>query len=167
MRIIGLDPGYALCGYGIIDSTDRELKPVDYGCFATQAGRPFEERLLQIYRGLCLKIETYEPEVMAIEELFFARNTTTAMGAAQARGVLILAAAQYELPLFEYKPIQVKKAVTGEGRADKKQVQEMVRRLLQLEKIPRPDDAADALAIAICQSFTGILPQFRLRGGYQ
>lgn len=166
MRILGLDPGYALCGFGIIDAYNDKLRVVQFGCFSTTPDMQFQERLLYIYRALCQKIEQHKPDIIAIEELFFARNSTTAIAAAESRGVLILAAAQYKIPLFEYKPIQVKKAVTGHGKADKKQVQEMVRILLKLDKIPRPDDAADALAIAICQANNGILPEFKLRGAY-
>ncbi len=166
MRILGLDPGYALCGFGIVDYSDNKFDLLTYGCFSTKSDMPFQERLLYIYRALCQKIEQYEPDVIAIEELFFSRNTTTAIAAAEARGVLILAAAQYQVPLFEYKPIQVKKAVTGHGKADKKQVQEMVKILLKLDSIPRPDDAADALAIACCQAYTGILPEYKLKSAY-
>ncbi len=167
MRIIGLDPGYALCGYGIIDHQGHQLRAVACGAFSTPAGMSFEKRLLLIYDGLCEILDKYQPDVMAIEELFFAKNTTTAMGTAQARGVLTLAAAQRGMPLFEYKPMQVKKAVTGYGGAKKQQVQEMVRVLLGLKEIVKPDDAADALAVAICQAHTGLLGDYRLRGGYQ
>ncbi|MDO5733328.1 MAG: crossover junction endodeoxyribonuclease RuvC [Eubacteriales bacterium] len=166
MRILGLDPGYAICGFSLVDSFASQLEAVDFGVFRTTAEQPFEERLLSIYTDLCRTIERYRPDVIAIEELFFSRNTTSAIATAEARGVLVLAAAQYELPLFEYKPMQVKLAVTGYGRADKQQVQEMVRILLGLETRPKPDDAADALAVAICQAHTGLTSTHRLRAAY-
>lgn len=167
MRILGIDPGYAICGYGVIDEQGSRLRCIDYGTFSTPAGTPFEQRLLSLHSGTKRLILAYKPDAFAIEELFFARNTTTAFGTAQARGVLLLAAAQMNVPIFEYKPAQIKKAVTGYGRAEKHQVQEMVQRLLNLKELPKPDDAADALAAAICQAHTGMLDHFRLRGTYQ
>lgn len=166
MRVLGIDPGYARCGFGLVDSQGSRLRTVDYGVFETSAGTPFEERLLYIADGVDALVKRFKPDVMAVEELFFARNTTTAMGTAQARGVIMLSAARHEIPIFEYKPAQVKLAVTGYGRADKKQVQEMVKTLLNLRQIPNLDDAADALAVAICQAHHGRLGQ-RLKGGYQ
>lgn len=168
MRILGIDPGYAICGFGVIEQVNHKLKPLDFGVISTAARVPFEQRLMAIYDGVTALLRRYEPEVMAIEELFFSRNTTTAMGTAQARGVIILAAAKMNLPVFEYKPSQVKNAVTGYGRADKKQVQQMVTTLLGLKEIPQPDDAADALAVAIAQANQGMMPYGqKLRGGYQ
>lgn len=168
MRILGIDPGYAICGYGVLDYDENSagFQVVDYGTFQSREGTAFAERILIIYEGIRQIIKLYQPQVMAIEELFFSRNTTTAIATGQARGVLILAAAQTRLPVYEYKPVQVKKAVTGYGRADKKQVQLMVQTILKLDKLPEPDDAADALALAICQAYTGPRPDFKLKGAY-
>lgn len=166
MRVLGVDPGYARCGFGLIEREGSRLKVLDYGVFETQAGTPFEERLLYIADGIDALVRHFKPQVMAVEELFFARNTTTAIGTAQARGVIMLSAARHEIPIYEYKPSQVKLAVTGYGRADKHQVQMMVTKLLNLKQMPEIDDAADALAIAICQMHHGQLGQ-RLKGGYQ
>ncbi len=168
MRILGIDPGYAICGYGVLDYDENRagFQVVDYGTFQSREGTAFAERILIIYEGIRQIIKLYQPQVMAIEELFFSRNTTTAIATGQARGVLILAAAQTRLPVYEYKPVQVKKAVTGYGRADKKQVQLMVQTILKLDELPEPDDAADALALAICQAYTGPRPDFKLKGAY-
>lgn len=168
MRILGIDPGYAICGYGVLDYDENNagFQVVDYGTFQSREGTAFAERILIIYEGIRQIIKLYQPQVMAIEELFFSRNTTTAIATGQARGVLILAAAQTRLPVYEYKPVQVKKAVTGYGRADKKQVQLMVQTILKLDELPQPDDAADALALAICQAYTGPRPDFKLKGAY-
>ena len=167
MIILGIDPGYAITGYGVIDYVGNRFKTIDYGIVSTKAGTPFELRLLQISQSIDALIERYQPEIMAIEELFFSRNTTTAIGTAQARGVLILSAAKKNMPVFEYTPMQVKLAVTGYGRADKGQVGQMVKTLLNLDKAPKIDDASDALAIAICQAHTGLLGQNKAVGGYQ
>ncbi len=168
MIILGIDPGYAIMGYGLIRSENQKLEPIDFGVISTPARVPFEQRLLAIHDGVRQLITRYEPEVMAIEELFFNQNTTTAMGTAQARGVIILAAARHNVPVYEYKPSQVKNAVTGYGKADKKQVQHMVKTLLGLAETPKPDDAADALAVAIAQANRGHAPYGqKLRGGYQ
>lgn len=167
MLILGIDPGYAITGYGLIEETGGRLRPLDYGVLQTKSGLPIEKRLLSIHQGLRDLLQEYHPAMVGIEELFFARNTTTAIGTAMARGVAVLAAAQFSLPVYEYTPMQVKKAVVGHGRATKQQVQEMVRLLLHLETIPKPDDAADALAVAICQAHTGPRQDFRAVGGYQ
>lgn len=168
MRILGIDPGYAICGFGLIEQHNHKLKTLDYGVISTPARVPFEQRLVAIHDGVSALIKRYEPDVVAIEELFFNQNTTTAMGTAQARGVIVLAAAKMNLPVFEYKPSQVKNAVTGYGKADKKQVQQMVMILLGLNEIPKPDDAADALAVAIAQANRGPMPYGqKIRGGYQ
>ena len=167
MLIIGIDPGYAITGYGIIRYEGNHFTTIDYGVISTKAGTPFELRLLQISLSLDSLLERYHPDIMAIEELFFSRNTTTAIGTAQARGVLILSAAKQNMPVFEYTPMQVKSAVTGYGRADKAQVGQMVKVLLNLEKAPKIDDAADALAIAICQAHSGLVTQNKAVGGYQ
>ncbi len=167
MRIIGIDPGYAICGFGVIDKVGTKLKVLDYGVYETKAHTPFADRLLTIADEVEQLIIKWKPDVMAIEELFFAQNKTTAMATAHARGAIIVAAAKHDVEVFEYTPSQVKKAVTGVGRADKEQVQLMVKVLLNLESIPKPDDAADGLAIAICQGLTGRLKSYEAYGGYQ
>ena len=167
MVILGIDPGYAITGYGVIAYLGNKLKPLDYGQIATPSSMPFEYRLLAIFEGIEALIKQWQPDVMACEELFFNNNKATAIGTAQARGTVLLAAARHNIPIYEYTPMQVKKAVTGEGRAEKQQVQMMVRVLLSLRSTPRPDDAADALAVAICQAYTGQLNKFKAVGGYQ
>lgn len=152
MRILGIDPGTAITGYGIIDRQFQHYHVVDYGSIQTKAHVPMEERLSQIYEGTCWLIKKFQPDEMAVEELFFNRNVTTAITVGQARGVIILAAAQNGVKVSEYTPLQVKQAITGYGNAEKKQVQFMVQHILGLAKTPSPDDVADALAIAICHS---------------
>ena len=167
MIILGIDPGYAITGYGVISYERNHFKLLDYGVISTKAHTPFELRLLQISTEMDSLIARFSPEIMAIEELFFSRNTTTAIGTAQARGVLILSAAKKNIPVYEYTPMQVKLAVTGYGRADKHQVGDMVKLLLNLDKPPKIDDAADALAIAICQAHTGRIGSNKAVSGYQ
>ena len=167
MVIIGIDPGYAITGFGVVSYEKNHFKVLDYGAITTKAHTPFEQRLLTIHQQADALIEWFHPDVMAIEELFFARNTTTAIGTAQARGVVILSAAEANIPVYEYTPMQIKQAVTGYGRADKNQVSQMVKTLLNLEKIPKPDDVTDALAVAICQAHTGINRAFEAVAGYQ
>lgn len=149
MRILGLDPGYAIVGWGVVEYMGNRFTPVAYGAVTTETGLPFEVRLRQVYEGVRQVLETYKPEAMSIEQLFYQHNQTTVIGVAEARGVILLAAAQCGVPVCEYTPMQVKQAVTGYGKAVKKQVQEMTRVLLHLEKVPKPDDTADALAMAI------------------
>mgnify|MGYP001121580833 CR=1 FL=1 len=153
MRTLGIDPGIAIMGWGIVDASGGTLTMVDFGALTTPAGMAAQDRLLMLYDGLCNLLRTYSPEAAAVEELFFGKNVNTAIGVGQARGVAMLALAQASVPIHEYKPTEVKQAVTGYGGADKKQMQEMVRMTLRLKSIPRPDDAADALAIAICHSY--------------
>lgn len=167
MRILGIDPGYAITGYAVLDLIDGKFNVVDYGLIRTPAKTYFPKRLLTISQGIEQIIERHQPHVMAIEELFFARNTTTAIGTAQARGVIIVSAARAGIPVFEYTPMQVKVAVTGYGKAEKQQVQEMVRVLLKLRETPKPDDVADAIAVAICHGHSGNLPEALAVGGYQ
>lgn len=167
MIILGLDPGYAITGFGVILYQNKQLKALDYGVIRTDAKTPFPERLLAIDQALTELNSVHQPHCFAIEELFFSRNTTTAIGTAQARGVAVVAAARAGLPVYEYTPIQVKVAVTGYGRAEKKQIQEMVRVLLNLQKMPQPDDAADALAVAICHAHSGNRDGNLAVGGYQ
>lgn len=152
MRILGIDPGYAIVGYGIVDYEANRFKVVDYGAVTTAAHTSFDLRLQTIYNGLSCLIEKYSPDAMSIEKLFFNTNTTTAIDVAQARGVIVLAAAQGGLDIAEYTPLQVKQSVVGYGRAEKKQVQEMTRLMLNLKAVPKPDDTADALALAICHA---------------
>ena len=167
MIIIGIDPGYAITGYGVIEYTANHFRTMDYGVISTKAGVPFELRLLTIYQQLEALIARYQPDVMAVEELFFSKNTTTAIGTAQARGVIILTGAKAGIPVYEYTPMQVKLAVTGYGRADKNQVGQMIKILLHLDKAPKVDDASDALAIAICHAHTGLINDNKAVGGYQ
>ncbi len=150
MIVLGIDPGYAIVGYGVVSYESNHFRMLDYGAITTEAHTPFNERLERIYDCARALIEHYHPEAMAIEKLFFNTNQKTAIDVAQARGALVLAAQKARIPIFEYTPLQVKQSVVGYGRAEKKQVQEMTRVMLNLEKIPRPDDAADALAMAIC-----------------
>ncbi len=148
-RILGIDPGTGIVGFGCIDADGKVLNLVDAGVIRTPAHQAAELRLRTIHDEISRLIKEYKPEWVSIEKLFFARNVTTAMSVSQSRGVLLLAASQAELKIAEYTPLQIKMALTGYGRADKKQIQEMVRILLKLKQIPKPDDAADALAAAI------------------
>jgi crossover junction endodeoxyribonuclease RuvC len=148
--VLGIDPGTAITGYGLVHENDEGLALVECGVITTPAGQPLPQRLQTIYRGLAAIIGQHRPDQVAVEELFFSRNVRTALSVGQARGVVLLAAAEAGLPLHEYKPLEVKQTVAGYGGADKRQVQEMVRLLLRLEEIPEPDDAADAVAVAVC-----------------
>ena len=138
MRVLGIDPGYAIVGWGVVDYAGNRFAPVDFGAVCTDAGVPFERRLDEVYAGVKEVIERTQPEVLAIEKLFYQHNQTTVIGVAEARGVILLAAAQAGLPIYEYTPMQVKQAVTGYGKAVKKQVQEMTRILLHLPAIRSP-----------------------------
>ncbi len=150
MIALGIDPGTALCGYGIVRASDDEYALVVCGAIATPAKTPLEQRLLTIYNELSALIRQYRPDTAAVEKLFFSRNTTTALSVGHARGVAMLALAQAHIPLCEYTPNEIKQAVAGYGGADKYQMQQMVRMLLHLDAAPKPDDAADAVAIALC-----------------
>ncbi|MBD5144191.1 MAG: crossover junction endodeoxyribonuclease RuvC [Ruminococcus sp.] len=150
MRILGIDPGYAIVGFGVIDYAGANFKPVNYGAMITEAHMPFTGRLCMIDSDMHEILETYQPDCMAIEKLYFTSNQKTAIDVAQARGILILNASKKNIPVYEYTPLQVKMAVVGYGKAEKKQVMEMTKNILKLNHIPKPDDAADALAIAIC-----------------
>lgn len=149
MRIIGIDPGTGILGFGVIDSRHGKSTLVTAGVITTPAHTPLDERLEEIFDGLTEIISETNPDVMSVEKLFFARNVTTAMSVASARGVAILTGRKARLPIAEYTPMQIKQSLTGYGKADKKQVQEMVRLQLSLKETPKPDDAADALAAAI------------------
>lgn len=155
-RVVGFDPGLATVGYGILDFDDFNHKTlVDYGIITTPKEENFPTRLALIYERATVLIEKYKPDEVAVEELFFNTNITTGINVAHARGMLLLAAIHHCGRLFEYTPLQIKQAMTGYGRADKRQMQEMVRMYLGLEKIPRPDDAADAIAVALTHIQTG------------
>jgi crossover junction endodeoxyribonuclease RuvC len=150
MIVIGIDPGLARVGYGVIEVRNRQPVPLCYGCIESGKDQRTPERLLYIYTEMTELFGKYPPAQIAVEKLFFTRNITSAMGVSEARGVLLLLAEQQKIPVTEYTPNQVKQAITGSGKADKRQMQEMIMRLLHLPEIPRPDDAADALSIALC-----------------
>lgn len=152
MVILGIDPGYAIVGYGVVNYSANRFKIIEYGAVTTEAKTLFTDRIHKIYLGVSEIIKRTEPDALSIEKLFFNTNTTTAIDVAQARGVILLAAKENGVPVFEYTPLQVKSAVTGYGKADKKQVMEMTKNLLGLKAVPKPDDTADALAIAICHA---------------
>lgn len=161
MIVMGIDPGFAITGYGVVDYAGNRFKVLDYGIIRTDAASLFPLRLLALHREMGELMLRHKPDVMAVEELFFNTNVTTGIKVGHARGVILLSAAISGIPVFEYTPMQVKLAVVGYGNAKKPQVQQMVKILLGLEAIPKPDDAADALAMAICQAHTGML---RARG---
>jgi crossover junction endodeoxyribonuclease RuvC len=157
--ILGIDPGYAIVGIGVIEYVGNKFRPIEYNAITTEAHTPTSLRLKTLYDEINIFIDKYKPDAIAIEELFFNSNAKTAILVAQARGVLIVAATNKGIPIFEYTPLQIKQAVTGYGRADKNQVQQMVKMLLNLNAIPKPDDAADALAVAICHAHSGGMNQ--------
>ena len=152
MRILGIDPGVAIIGFGLIESSGMEQRMLSYGAITTEAGLPLATRLLQIGNDMEQLIATCAPDAIAVEELFFNNNITTGISVAHGRGVILYSAEKSGVPLFEYTPSQVKQAVVGYGKAEKRQIMEMTKRLLKLRAIPRPDDAADALAIALCHA---------------
>ena len=152
MRILGIDPGYGITGIGLIEAQRGSMQLLRCGAITTPAGMDFSARLEIIYEDMRKLLEVAKPDAVAIEELFFGHNVTTAIGVAQSRGVILLAIRQAGLPVFQYKPMQVKQAVVGYGNATKHQVQDMTKRLLHLDAMPKPDDAADAIAIALCHA---------------
>ena len=152
MRILGIDPGYAIVGFGILEADRGQARLVRCGAINTPAGVPMPRRLLQIQQDMEILIADFQPDAMAIEELFFNTNVTTGIGVAQARGVILAAAAKLGVEIFEYTPSQVKQAVVGYGKAEKHQVMDMTKRILKLPAVPKPDDAADAVAIALCHA---------------
>ncbi len=161
MVILGIDPGTATTGFGVVaEDAGGEACLVRCGVITTEPGTPMPERLLTIHQQVAALIREHAPDALAVEALFFGRNVTTALTVGQARGVVLLAAAQAGLPVYEYKPAEVKQALSGYGGADKRQMQEMVRMLLGLDEIPRPDDAADAVAVAICHLHSARLKRF-------
>ena len=156
MIVLGIDPGYALMGWGVVEAEGSRMKLVNYGCIETKAGVPMQNRLRTLQLGVRDLLNIYKPDDVAFEELFFARNVTTALMVGAARGAAIIAAAEYTNNLYEYTPMQIKQAITGYGKADKKQIQQMVKLLLKLDDIPKPDDAADAIACAITHCQAGV-----------
>ncbi len=163
MRILGIDPGYATIGFGVLDAQRGNTKLLQYGTITTPPDLPFEKRLQMIYEDMNRLLDAMEPDAMAIEELFWGHNVTTGIGVSHGRGIIFLAAAQRELPVFEYTPMQIKQAVVGYGNATKLQVMDMTKRLLHMEKAARPDDAADAIAVALChaRSSTSLLSRIK------
>lgn len=152
MRIMGIDPGIAIVGFGVIDCEGAQQKMIQYGAINTEAGLPLATRLAQIEKDLGDLIDLFAPDEISIEELFFSKNITTGIAVAHGRGVILCAAEKKGIPIYEYTPMQVKQAVVGYGLAEKRQVMDMVRRVLKLKAVPKPDDAADALAIALCHA---------------
>lgn len=152
MVILGVDPGYAIVGFGVLKYENKRFSVIDFGAITTDAGKDFPDRLKDIYDDLSYLFDRYKPDVMSVEKLFFNTNQKTAIDVAQARGVILLAAKNAGARICEYTPLQVKQSVVGYGRAEKKQVQEMTRQLLGLSAVPKPDDTADALAMAICHA---------------
>lgn len=150
MRVIGIDPGTAITGWGVVEGEGDDLELIAYGAVTTAAGTPLPQRLQTIYQELGAVVQQWQPATAAIEELFFSKNAKTALAVGHGRGAAMLALVNSELPITEYKPLEVKQAITGHGGADKQQMQHMVKLLLKLDDLPRPDDAADALAVAIC-----------------
>ena len=161
MRILGIDPGYGITGFGLVEGQRNQFRFLRCGVITTPPGADFSARLEMIYEDMRELLRMAQPDAVAIEELFFGQNVTTGIGVAQSRGVILLAIRQAGLPVFSYKPMQVKQAVVGYGNATKHQVQDMTRRILHLDKLPKPDDAADAIAIALChaRSHTSLLSQ--------
>ena len=156
-KILGIDPGTGICGFGVIEAKNGRMRMLDAGVIATPAHTPLGERLLDIYDSVHEIVATHKPDILAIEKLFFSKNITTGISVAEARGVVLLVAEQEKLPVFEYTPNEIKKTLTGYGSADKKQMQEMVKLHLKLKEVPKPDDAADALAVAVmCAMAEGV-----------
>ena len=166
MRILGIDPGVAIVGFGVVDSEGGTQRRVQYGAINTPANTPLAARLVQIEQDLMELLDQFKPDEVAIEELFFSKNITTGIAVAHARGVILATVEKAGIPLYEYTPMQVKQAVVGYGLAEKNQVMDMTKRLLKLRSVPKPDDAADALAIAIChaRSTTSLLRRVAPQG---
>lgn len=156
MIILGIDPGYGLVGFGVIEKIEGNIKVLDFGCITTPKEKKLSERLEIISQCMKILIDKWKPDEIAIEKLFFNKNITTGIPVAQARGVIILSAQERNIPIYQYTPQNIKMAITGMGNADKHQMQFMVKTLLGLKEIPKPDDAADALAVALCHSQTNL-----------
>jgi crossover junction endodeoxyribonuclease RuvC len=150
ITILGIDPGYALTGYAVVDKTNNQITARTYGVIRTSANDPFPDRLLQLKKALAKIIKSNSPQILVIENIFFSNNAKTAIHVGEARGVILLTAREAKMQIVNYTPLQIKQAITGHGRADKKQIQKMISIIFSLKKIPQPDDAADALAIAYC-----------------
>ena len=164
MIVLGIDPGYALMGWGVVEANGSQMKLLGYGCIETKAGTPMQHRLRTLQLGVRDLTLMYRPDEVAFEELFFSQNVTTALMVGAARGAAIIAAAEYTENLYEYTPMQIKQSITGYGKADKKQIQQMVKMLLRMDELPKPDDAADAIACAITHCQAGRMrEQFRMR----
>ena len=165
MRILGIDPGYGITGFGLIDAQRSQLRLLNCGAITTPPNTDFSWRLEVIYNDMVELLRVAQPDAVAIEELFFGQNVTTGINVAQSRGVILLAIRQAGIPYFEYKPMQVKQSVVGYGNATKHQVQDMTRRILRLERLPKPDDAADAIAIALCHARSSTSLLYRVKSG--
>ena len=164
MRILGIDPGIAIVGFGLIEAERGQTRLLNYGAINTPAGLPLARRLVQIEQDMEALIAQLKPDAIAVEELFFSNNITTGIAVAHGRGVILCTIEKMQLPVYEYTPMQVKQAVVGYGLAEKRQVMDMTRHLLRLKAVPRPDDAADALAVALCYVNSGMLDRtFRIR----
>ncbi len=150
VQVLGIDPGLAITGYGLLKMENDKCTVLNYGCIRTPAGQELPQRLLAVFEGICSLINQYSPGVMAVEQLFFCKNVRTATQVGEARGAILTAAAVHNVPIVEYTPLQIKQAVAGYGKAEKKQVQQMVSLILKIAEPPQPDDAADALAVALC-----------------
>lgn len=162
--VLGIDPGYARMGWGVVETAGGKARLIAYGCLETHAGEPMPDRLRQLQAGLRAVVKQYQPDDVAFEELFFARNVTTALMVGAARGVAIIAASEHTENLYEYTPMQIKQAMTGYGKADKQQIQQMVKLLLHLDDVPKPDDAADAVACALTHAQSGAAKiQFKMK----
>ncbi len=161
LRILGIDPGYAIVGFGVLEYDGYHFTPVHFGAITTEAGTPFDIRLKTILEDMTYILDKFKPDVMGIEKLFFNTNQKTAIDVAQARGVIVVAAAAQGIPIYEYTPLQVKQSVVGYGRAEKAQVMEMTRQILGLANVPKPDDTADALAIAICHGHSSAVNELK------
>lgn len=166
MVILGIDPGYAIVGWGVVEYKSNHFTPLDFGAVITPAGMPFNRRLEIIYDDISAIMEKFRPEALSLEKLFYNNNAKTVIDVSQARGVIMLAAQKNNVPVFEYTPLQVKQGIVGYGRAEKKQVQEMTRLILKLDKVPKPDDTADALAMAICHAHASgsLMGKLKLEG---
>lgn len=154
MRILGIDPGYAIVGYGVLDFEKNKFHPIEYGAITTDAHTDFQQRIKEVYTEVNTVMRRTCPGALAIEKLFYTTNQKTVIQVAQARGVILLAAAENNIPVYEYTPLQIKQSVTGYGKAVKKQVQEMTKNILHLPQVPKPDDTADAIAVAICHAYS-------------
>lgn len=152
MKILGIDPGTSRVGFGLIEKQNSHIVMLDYGCLETEPNLPQEEKLLTIFRDFTRLLIEYKPDLVVLEKIFFFKNAKTVIGVSQARGVILLAAKQANVPISEYTPLQVKMSICDHGRADKKQIQKMIVQWLKLSEIPKPDDAADALAVAVCHA---------------